>query len=514
MNYRQVVNQLGMLLLVLSGGVLLMTAFAVVEAMRGIEAERTAAVAFAVTGLVGTLVGAAVRLSTRGRRRAVGRREATLLVVVSWFVGGLLAATPFRIWAELAPAGTDLQSLDRFAHCFFEAISGLSTCGATILSDIEAMPRSFLLWRALMQWIGGLGIVVLFVAVLPTLGVSGKRMYLTESTGVTPEGLRPQVRETARVLWMIYVGLTLLQIILLLACGIGPFNAICHAFASISTGGYSPLNASAAGLNSAAAEIVIIVFMALGGVNFALYYQLLRGRWRLVTRDPELRLYAALLAGGTILIAGTLLWTRQQLPIVGMPTADFSALEATRQAAFSTVSIATTTGYCTADYSHWPALATGTLMFLGMVGGCGGSTSSGIKVTRLLIAMKLIWQEVEREFRPAVVRPLRVGSATIDRGQKIAVAGMVIAAVAIVGVGTMLLMTFESHQGIDTTTALSAAVAMQFNIGPGLGRVGPSYSFGWMTAPSLYLCSLLMVMGRLEIFAVLAVVSTRFWRDA
>lgn len=514
MNYRQVINQLGTLLLVLAGGVALMALFSLTELLRGVETERPAMLAFIVSAAGGAIVGGGVRVITRHRRRLVGRREATLLVVSSWLVGGLLASLPFLLWSRLASEGTDVQGLNRFAFCWFEAISGLTTCGATILQDIEALPRSLLLWRALMQWVGGLGIVVLFVAVLPTLGVAGKRMYLTESTGVTPEGLRPKVRETARVLWMIYVGLTLLQVILLVLCGVGPFNAICHAFCSISTGGYSPLGASIAGLDSLAAEMVLIIFMMLGGVNFALYYHLLRGRWRTVARDPELRLYFALFLGGTILITTALVLWGGPLPVVGRPATDPSTAEALRHAAFSVASIQTTTGFCTADFDTWPAIATGTLMFLGMVGGCGGSTSSGIKVTRLLIAMKMVWQEVEREFRPAVVRPLKVGNAAIDRSQKIAVATMIIAAVLLAAVGWVSLMTLEAHQGIDTTTALSAVVSTQFNLGPGLGRVGPSATYAWFGAPSLYMLSALMVFGRLEIFAVLAVTSVRFWRSA
>jgi len=513
-NYRQVLNQLGMLLLVLAAGVLLMAGFAAVEVIRGISAERPALIAFIIAGVAGVAVGGSTRWLTRGRKRPIGRREATLLVVSSWLVGGVLAAAPFRMWAEFAAVGTELQNLDRFAYCWFEAISGLTTCGATILTDIEGMPRSLLLWRALMQWVGGLGIVVLFVAVLPTLGVTGKRMYLTESTGVTPEGLRPQVRETARVLWSIYVAMTGIQIGLLMLCGVGPFNAICHAFTSISTAGYSPLNASVGGLDSVWAEIVIIVFMALGGVNFALYYQLLRGRWRLVTRDPELRLYFALITSGIVVVTVSLLMARQPLPLLDGTVVDPDVVGALRHSAFSVTSMATTTGYCTGDFGTWPALATGTLMFLGLVGGCGGSTSSGIKVTRLLIAVKMVWQEIEREFRPAVVRPLRVGSATIDRSQKIAVAAMVIAAIAIVAIGSVVLMTLEAHQEIDLTTAMSAVTAMQFNFGPGLGAVGPAYTYAWLSEPSLYILSVLMVMGRLEIFAVMAVVSTRFWRDA
>lgn len=512
MNYRQIASQLGMLLLLFAAAIGAVGFFAVSEHFGGRRHEALSAMAFLTTAAAAAALGGLLRRLSRRRRVQLGRRDATFLVVVSWVLGGVIGAVPFAIFGRLVETTFPEQAFRSLASCLFESVSGLTTCGASVLTDIEAMPRSILLWRALTQWIGGLGIVVLFVAVLPSIGAAGKRMFLAESTGVTPEGLRPQVRETARILWLIYLGLTIGAIVLLMFCGMNLFDAICHSFTTLSTGGFSTKNASIASYDSWGVDVVLITFMVLGGVNFALYYQLFRGRWRFVAKDAELRTYLAILAGGAAIVAVALVAAREPLTLVDGAARAPTAIEATRQATFVVVSMQTTTGFCMPDYDRWPAVAVGVIMLVSFIGGCGGSTSSGVKVIRMFIIAKLIWQEIEREFRPSVVRPLRAGSASIDPAARIGAATMLLAGVLLIAGGTVGVLALEAEDAMDVRTASSAVLVCLFNVGPGLGFVGPSLNYGWVDPETKVLLTGLMIVGRLEIFAVLAVMSRRFWR--
>ncbi|MDA0975578.1 MAG: TrkH family potassium uptake protein, partial [Planctomycetota bacterium] len=326
MNVTLVVTEIGRLLMLLSG---LLGAVALLGVWDGWQAgdaaeeavrltareDWLAAAALGLASVVAVLAGLAMRHGAgyfRRRRKKgpgpLGRREAVLLVTGSWVVGGVLAAIPYYAWSQWeGPLGAEV-GFDGIVPCLFESISGLTTCGATILTDIEALPRAILLWRSLTQWIGGLGVVLLFVAVLPSLGVGGKRLFMAESTGPAPEGLRPHVRSTARTLWGFYVVLTLAQTLLLMLCGLGAFDALNHAFTTLSTGGFSTRNASIAAFDSVAVEAVITPFMILGGVSFVVYDRLLKRRFELVWRDPELRMYLVTMAGAMVLIAGALLY--------------------------------------------------------------------------------------------------------------------------------------------------------------------------------------------------------------
>ena len=426
-----------------------------------------------------------------------------------------MAAVPFRCWSAFC-TGPEARLLDGFANPFFEAMSGLTTCGATIIPDVESLPASILLWRSTIQWIGGLGVVVLFVAVLPSLGTGGKRMFLTESTGPTPEGIRPHAQETARTLWAVYLGLTVAEIVALLICGMTPFEAVCHAFTTVSTGGFSTRNASIAAFDSVAIEIVITVFMLLSGVGFSLYYLAVRGRYHSIWRSPELRLYISIAA--VITVACTLtLWiaglsgAATTIPVIGGGEAPASIAESLRYSAFTTVSILTTTGYGTAVFEEWPGLALVCLMAIILVGGMAGSTAGGMKIIRVWIAGRLMLLEIEREFRPDVVRPLKVGRSIISPEVRSAAIVFVLFTLTLVGIGAGLLKIFEGTDGIDLTTALSASASAIANVGPGLGRVGSDDNYAWMTAGSKFTLAGLMLLGRLELFVVLALLTPRFW---
>jgi len=440
----------------------------------------------------------------------IGQREALVLVALSWLIGAALAALPFWYWAHL---DTDPSlwphDFDNYVNCYFEAMSGLTTTGATVVQKIGTLPKSLLMWRAITHWLGGLGIVVLFVAVLPMLGVGSRRLYRIEAPGPTPEGVTPRMRDTARVLWLIYVGLTVVETIALRVCGMTWFDAVCHTFATLATGGFSTLDASVAGFNSTSIEIVIIVFMVLAGVNFGLYHQLLRRHWRHVWEDRELRVYLGILLVASIIVSISLL--RHRPAVMDGQALGIGAT--VRDAVFQVVSIQTTTGFCSEDFDTWGFVAKATLLVLMFVGASAGSTGGGIKVVRVLIAFKVILAELEHMYRPKVVRTVKVGATVVDPELRLNTLVFVLGIAALFAGGTILLMVFDGHQGIDITTAASASAATLNNIGPGLARVGATQNYAWFSDASKVVMSALMVLGRLEMFTIIVLFTPRFWRS-
>lgn len=511
MNLRQVFRQLSLLLIVISGTLLLTAAFSLIRMSLGHDIEAQAAESLGVAGAIGAILGGAGWALTRGADGPVGRREAFLLVALSWLLGAALAAVPYRLWAALSPRASDDHPFASWIDCYFESMSGLTTTGATILSEIESLPESILLWRALTHWFGGLGIVVLFVAVLPSLGVGGKKIYRVEAPGPSPEGLSPQIRETARALWYIYLGLTVAQIGALCLAGMNWFDAVCHSFATLATGGFSTKNASMGAYDSALIDTIVIVFMLLAGINFGLFYQAARGRASVLWKDTELRFYLVLIGGGSAIVALSLL----NEPIV-MTTGDElapSTSDAIRQGVFTTVSVQTTTGFCTSDFNLWPDAARCVLISLMFVGGCAGSTGGGIKVIRIWIVLKLLVAELERAFRPKVMRPVKIGDAAIDDDQKRGTLVYVMGVFLIFAVGSVTLLLLENgHSDCDFATASTASVATLCTIGPGLNRVGAIENYGWFSSASKSVMCVLMLIGRLEVFAILVLFTPRFWR--
>jgi trk system potassium uptake protein TrkH len=514
MNFRFVTRQLGLLLIGLSLAIAIIGALGLTPWLQSAAHGpwRSGAIGLLAAAAFGLILGATMMLAVRKEAAVLARREALLLVALGWLVGAAVAALPFWLWAHLQPqdAGQGHPFLS-FINCYFEAMSGMTTTGATVLDDVASLPRSLLLWRATTHWLGGLGIVVLFVAVLPMLGVGGKKLFQVESPGPTKQGVRPRIVETARVLWMIYVGLTVTEILVLKWCGLGWFDAVCHTFATLATGGFGTSNASVAAFDSVAVDIVVIVFMILAGVNFGLYYQLARRRFSAVWRDPELRLYLAIILGASILVTLALL----NEPIVstrGGDPIDPSVAEAARHGIFQVVSIQTTTGFATADFNRWGFFASAVLVILMFVGGSAGSTGGGIKVIRILIAFKVMLAEVGRVFRPHLVKPVRVGRATVDPQMRQAVLVYVLGILFLSGLGALLLMWFEGPAKIDFTTAATASIATLNNIGPGLARVGATQNYGWFQPQSKLLMCLFMALGRLEVYAIIVLFLPGFWR--
>jgi len=429
LNVRFVVRQLALLLLVLSVAIVVAAIWAVCEyQFEGRQGEAPGLWALLSTVAFTSVAGGGVWWFSRGSDSNMGRREALLLVALSWFFGAAVSALPFMLWAIYAdaPLGHPFRS---WVPCYFEAMSGLTTTGATVLNSdfkIEDLPRGILLWRAITHWLGGLGIVVLFVAVLPTLGVGGKRLFQVEATGPSQPGVRPRIKETARILWMIYLGLTALEIMLLRICGMDWFESVCHTFATLATGGFSTSTSSLGDpkLGTVWAQAVIIVFMILAGINFGLYYKMIRGRSREVWKDPELRMYLFFIVAATAVI--TIFLATSSQPIVTTHGDKVEGIgQSIRHSLFQVVSIQTTTGYCSADFNLWHFVPKIILLGLMFVGGSAGSTGGGIKVIRILVCFKVMFAEVEKVFRPNVVRAVKVGNRMIDHGLRHGDSGLV-----------------------------------------------------------------------------------------
>lgn len=475
----------------------------------GHDVDLAAEFGLGMSVLIGAVVGASLLWIARKRENRVGRREALLLVALSWIVGSALCAVPFFGWAHRRPDFGERHPFESFVNCYFEAISGLTTTGSTILSDIESLPPSLLFWRQLIQWLGGIGIVVLFVAVFPSLGVGGKKLFQFETTGVTRGGVTPTIRATARILLIIYLGLTTLLTLLLWAAGMPPLEALEHSFTTISTAGFSPKNASIAAYDSAMIDIILIVFMVAGGVNFSLYYHLFRRKPQRIWQDRELQVYlgliVAMIAVITISLHGDIIITTAGKEIHP------NWFQSVRYAAFNLTSVNTTTGYVTADFDRWPPIAKSVLAMGMLVGGCAGSTAGGMKISRLVIAVKVLLAMIERTFRPQVVRPVKVHGQALSEELQIQTIGYILAGFTIMGIGTFLTMIFERHHNLDLVGAASANLAAFFTIGPGFHRVGPTLNFEWMTDASKILLCVQMLLGRLELFALLVLFNKRFW---
>jgi trk system potassium uptake protein TrkH len=390
-------------------------------------------------------------------------------------------------------------ALSNPADAFFETASGFTTTGSTVLTDIAGQDRGILFWRSFTQWLGGMGIIVLFVALLPELGPGARFLYKLEVPGPTKETLAPRIRDTAAVLWRIYLGLTAAQTALLMLCGLGLYDALTHTFSTLSTGGFSPRNESvAAYLDRPLAVIVIIVFMILAGGNFSLYYGLRRSRgWNLL-RDLEFRIYLLILLVASLLITGQLIATGT------IAHWGWASLHAT----FQVASILTTTGFATADFERWPHFSRMLLVALMFIGGCAGSTSGSMKVMRMVIGVKSALREVRYIFSPNAMAAVFVGGKAVPDPIVRSVAGFFILFLSIWGAGSLLL-TIDGH---DPLTAATATIAVLGNVGPGLGKVGPVENFAFFSSWAKVLMALLMIVGRLEVYAIAALVSRRFWR--
>lgn len=416
------------------------------------------------------------------------RLEATLAVTMIWGGTAIFGALPFVIGAGFSPA-----------DAIFETASGFTTTGATIVTNIEGtLSRALLLWRSLIQWLGGMGVVVLFVAVFPNLGAGGKQLFKNEVTGTSSEGLRPRIAQTSFALWKLYAAFTLLAALVLAGLGMSPFEAICHALTTMATGGFSTRDASIAAFQSPAIEVAISLFMLLGGVNYSLYYGALRGRsLKVFLRSYEFKVYVALVVVSTIFLA-----------IVSLDLHHGRPLESLRYALFMVATIITSTGYAAEDFAVYPPAGLAVILFLMLVGGSSGSTAGGLKVERITLLAKLAWAQIHRSFRPTLVQTVRMGRTVISHQVLNDVSALFVVYLACLAGGTLLVAGLD---GVPVPTAFGAMLTSLSNIGPSPFYEGAD-NFARYSDPSKLLFAFSMVLGRLEFFTLLALLVPEFWR--
>jgi trk system potassium uptake protein len=436
--------------------------------------------------LITAIVGGGLFAWGRSSRVTVYRREALAVVGLGWLLIGIFGALPFYLG----------NAFTSFVDAYFETVSGFTTTGATVFTEIETVPNSLLLWRMTTHWLGGMGIIVLFVAIFPQLGVGAKQMFRSEVPGPITEGLRPKIKETALALWRIYALLTLLATVLLMLCGMSFFEALCHAFATLATGGYSTKNASIGHYDSVAIDVVITVFMFLAGINFTLYYLVMRGRFQAFWRNGEFRVYLAITVVVSLLIA------------LDIHERHGEFLQALRYASFQTVAILTTTGFGTDNFDAYPPFSKLLLVCLMFVGGCAGSTAGGIKISRLMVVFKVAYQETYRVFRPQVRMSVRIGRSVINEEIVRSILVFFSSFVALFALGSV----FMAALGLDIVTASTSVAACLGNIGPGLARVGALENYAHIPAIGKVFLSFCMMLGRLELGTLLVLLVPDFWR--
>ena len=480
---------------------------------------------FVLTIVVTLLVGTA--LERLDPDPELGAREGFLMVAGTWLGVAIMAAVPYLLAAHgvpgLLPPSSPASTLADPVNALFESMSGFTTTGATLLGEIslDRHSHAVLIWRQLTQWLGGMGIIVLAIAILPELSVGGAQLMDAEAPGVGIEKLTPRIAETARVLWIAYFAFTALEIVLLyglhragLAPNMGAYNAVAHGLTTLPTGGFSPEADSIAAF-SAAVQWVVIPFMVVAGTNFALFYGVFRGDLRTLIDDAEFRAYAGVMAVLAAILAGVLF-------VGGAPAlGDLGGVvggnteNALRQAVFQVVSLVTTTGYATSDFAQWSAVGQYLMLFAMFIGGSGGSTGGAVKIVRWVVIVKVIRRELFTTTHPEAVQPIRLAGNVVDEDAVRGVLGFTLLYLLLFAVGTALISLDVSRVGYDLSTleAMSAIAATLGNVGPGLGSVGPFGSYLAFPNSSKLLMVFLMWIGRLEIIPVLVLLTGGYWRS-
>jgi len=479
MNIKAVLNTLGKLLQVEAGLMLLPLIVALIY--------REDPIPFLITiGLlivIGTLLTAVLHKGDH----LIFEREGFLIVALSWVIMSVFGALPFVISG----------AIPSFVDAFFETVSGFTTTGSTILTDFSVMDSSLLFWRSFTHWIGGMGVLVFIMALLPMTNSRSVHILKAETTGPTKGGkLVPKMRSTATILYIIYLALTVIEVILLLFGGMTLFEALTYSFATAGTGGYGITAAGVAGFNSPYINIVISVFMLLFGVNFNLYYLVLLGNWRSFFKNEENRWYFAIVGISTLFIAFNI------LSLFG------NFAESLMHAFFQVSSIITTTGFATADFALWPTASQFLLVLLMLIGASAGSTGGAIKVSRIIILLKSIRRSIHKMIRPNQVEVVRLNGSPLDE-ETVSTTHTFFSLYMLILFGSGLLVCLD---GFDFTTSFTATVACLCNVGPGLGLVGPMGSFAIFSAPVKLLLSLLMLLGRLELFSIVMLFFPEAWR--
>jgi trk system potassium uptake protein len=446
--------------------------------------ERADALMFLLTGIGAAAVAQALVTAGRPPDEDLRRLEALGVVSGTWILVAHAAAVPYL--------ANGMGPVD----AFFEAMSGLTTTGATVMQDFSQYGRGLFFWRSMTQWLGGLGVIALFVAVLPRLSIAGRQLFFAEATGPTDEKLTPQIRKTAAALWTVYVGLTVLQVLALRVAGMDVYDSVCHAFTTLSAGGFSPHPESIAGYASPAVEWVVIVFMFLAGANFALHYRSLRGERTVLPRDEEFRTYT-----GIVLVAAALV-------AVLLRMADAGLVDRLRIALFQVLSILTTTGFASVDFELWNDQAKMILFVLMFIGGCAGSAAGGPKVVRQVLIARYTLLELRRTVHPRGVLPVKLGGRVVPEDVMRAVLVFFLFYLLVFALCSVIVVAL----GADLVTGLTASIASVGNIGPGFGGVGPMGSYAGLHPVSKIVLTLAMWVGRLEVVTVLALLRPEVWR--
>jgi trk system potassium uptake protein TrkH len=445
------------------------------------------ALQFLIAGAITFLAGTVFFLTNRKKALEVNRRDGYVIVTSGWILFSLFGTLPFLLTG----------SIPGFTDAFFETMSGFTTTGASVLNNIEELSHAVLFWRSIIQWLGGMGIILLGLIILPFLGIGGMQLFAAEVPGPTPDKLHPRVKDTAKRLWFIYMIFTVAETILLWIGDMDLFDAVCHSFTTMATGGYSTKQASIAYWNSPYIHYVIIFFMFIAGTNFTLSYFAFHLQFKKVWKNEEFRYYLGFTAGFSFLIALGLIFFHGSGPE-----------QAFRDAMFQVVSILTTTGYATADYLKWIPALTILIFILMFFGGSAGSTGGGPKIMRIVILLKNSTQELKRLIHPNALIPVRLNKEAVEES----VVTNILAFIAFYGVIAVVSVFVMSAMGCDFDTAIGSVAATLGNIGPGIGEVGPMYSYSEIHVFGKWYLSFLMLVGRLELFTVLVLFSPLFWK--
>lgn len=479
MNIRLVLRILGILLSSEAAAMLPSLALAAVDQSSDLAAFISG---IAITGAIGTAL-----IMVKPNNVQVGYKEGFLIAALGWGLLAVFGAIPFLL-SGATPT---------FVDALFETMSGFTTTGASVIADVEALPRGILFWRSLTHWLGGIGVIVLTLALIPSLNIAGFQMFKAEVSGPTKSKVLPRVAQTSRQLYKVYLGFTAALVLLLKAAGLSWFDSFIHAFGTVATGGFSSQNASVGAYQSLPVELIIVFFMLLCGINFNLHYSVIKGERLGYFKDSETRTYFGVVLFAILLIAVNLINFN-----------GYNLGTAVRQSLFQAASIITGTGYATADFDKWPDFSRCILITLMFVGACAGSTSGGIKVIRFMILFKSAANQLLKLVHPQAVIPVRVGGRVVQAEVVQTVQNFFVLFLIIFGAVTVFLTSL----GIDLISAATAAVAALSNVGPGLGLVGPTTTFADLPAIAKLVLAFCMLIGRLELYTVLVVLSIKFWR--
>lgn len=479
MNYKIVIKVLGILLLL--EAIMMLPSFII-----SLYYGREDVYGFIITILLCCSIGF-IFSKIKCSNEQIKTREGFTITALGWIIISLFGSFPF-VLSGYIPSLTD---------AFFETVSGFTTTGATLLSDIEILPKGLLFWRSFTHWIGGMGILVFTIAIIPRFGIGGIQIFRAESPGPVVNKISPKIKDTAKILYKTYIVITCIEIVLLILAGMSLYDSIVHTFGTVGTGGFSVKNKSIGAYPQSSIHIIIAVFMALSGENFSLFYALYKKKWKTVFKDQELRLYIFIILLSTIFITINII-----------PIYKNNIFLALRDSFFQVSSIITTTGYSNTDFNLWPTFSKGILLMLMFIGGCAGSTAGGIKVIRILAVFKFLKREIIKIFHPKAVIPIRIGEKSIPDNVTDNITSFFIIYILTFTAGTLLILL----NGVDFETAISSVACTLGNVGPGFNLVGPYANFGFFSDLSKNVFSVLMLMGRLELFTFLALFSKNNWK--